>query len=73
MLFKPWILRVYFLTLVVFYKSEFKLESQNMPAQNITPVPELPGAMAGTECETDTYMEVPTDVVSSASKLPYSL
>lgn len=37
----PWRLRVYFLTLVVLYKSKFKLNSQNMPAQNSMLVPEL--------------------------------
>ena len=73
MFFMPWILRVYFLTIVVLYKSKFKLNSQNMPAQNSTLVRELPGAVTGTECENDTYMEEPTHVASSVSKLPYSL
>lgn len=60
MFFMPWILRVYFPTLLVLYKSKFKLNSQNTPAQNSALVPEVPGAAAGTEYENDTYMEVPT-------------
>lgn len=69
----PWILRVYFPTTVVLYKSKFKFNSQNMTAQDSALVPELPRAATGTECGNDTYVEVPTHMDSSVSKLPYSL
>lgn len=70
MLFMAWILRVYFPTLVVLCNSKLELKSQNMPAQNSALVPELPGAVTGTECENYTNMEVPMHVATSVPKLP---
>lgn len=62
MLFILWKLSVYLLTLAAFYKNAFKLNLENLSAQSSAPVPELPGAVAGTMCEIDTYGKVPMHV-----------